>query len=72
MTDTLYASCAQVLSVCQSVKDDLAALLHPETGFAPRLRQLCRDQYVCKLSEYASHQSVPHILSFVALLDWWS
>ncbi|RDB21680.1 hypothetical protein Hypma_011219 [Hypsizygus marmoreus] len=44
MSDALYVSCAEVLSLCQSMKDDLAALLDPETGFAPRLRQICRDQ----------------------------
>ncbi|KAF9448694.1 hypothetical protein P691DRAFT_800405 [Macrolepiota fuliginosa MF-IS2] len=48
MSDALYRSCADVLSVCQSAKDDLEALLDPEVGFAPRLRQLCRDQ----LEEY--------------------
>ncbi|KIM73766.1 hypothetical protein PILCRDRAFT_55142, partial [Piloderma croceum F 1598] len=30
--------------LCQSMKDDLAVLLDPETGFAPRFRQICRDQ----------------------------
>ncbi|KAH7886730.1 nuclear pore protein 84/107 [Phlebopus sp. FC_14] len=44
MSESLYASCAEVLSVCQVTKDDLSALLDPLTGFAPRLRQLCRDQ----------------------------
>ncbi|KAG1800698.1 uncharacterized protein BJ212DRAFT_1287070 [Suillus subaureus] len=44
MSESLYSSCAEVLSVCQAAKDDLAALLDPNTGFAPRLRQLCRDQ----------------------------
>ena len=28
------------------MKYDLAALLNPETGFAPMLRQICRDQWV--------------------------
>ena len=44
MSDTLYVSCAQVLSVCQGKKDDLAALLDPETGYAPCMRQVCYDQ----------------------------
>ncbi|KAE9401605.1 hypothetical protein BT96DRAFT_1018085 [Gymnopus androsaceus JB14] len=44
MAETLYGSCAEALSLAQSMKDDLAALLDPETGFAPRFRQLCRDQ----------------------------
>ncbi|KAG1769096.1 hypothetical protein EV702DRAFT_920974, partial [Suillus placidus] len=30
--------------VCQAAKDDLTALLDPNTGSAPRLRQLCHDQ----------------------------
>lgn len=46
MSDGLYASCAEVLSVCQANKDDLEALLHPESGFAPRLREICEQQYV--------------------------
>ncbi|KIJ62485.1 hypothetical protein HYDPIDRAFT_94356 [Hydnomerulius pinastri MD-312] len=44
MSESLYASCAEVLTICQATKDDLSALLDPSTGFAPRLRQLCRDQ----------------------------
>ncbi|KXN92482.1 hypothetical protein AN958_07429 [Leucoagaricus sp. SymC.cos] len=48
MSEALYRSCAEVLSIFQSAKDDLEALLDPELGFAPRLRQLCRDQ----LDEY--------------------
>lgn len=44
MSNTLYASCAEVLSLAQSRKDDLAALLDPETGFAPKLRQICHDR----------------------------
>ncbi|KAF9002210.1 107-domain-containing protein [Cyathus striatus] len=44
MADALYVACAEVLSLCQSMKDDLAALLDPEKGFAPRLRDVCREQ----------------------------
>ncbi|KAH6905125.1 nuclear pore complex protein [Coprinopsis sp. MPI-PUGE-AT-0042] len=44
MAETLYSSFADVLSVSQSVKDDLEALLDSENGFAPRLRQICEDQ----------------------------
>jgi len=40
----MYASCAEVLSVCQSVKEDLEAVLDSGNGFAPRMRQLCEDQ----------------------------
>ncbi|KAI0067354.1 hypothetical protein BV25DRAFT_1877263 [Artomyces pyxidatus] len=46
MAQTFYTSCAEVLSLCQSQKDDLAALLDPDSGFAPRLRQICHDQLV--------------------------
>ncbi|KAF8884657.1 nuclear pore protein 84/107 [Infundibulicybe gibba] len=46
MSEALYVSCAGVLSLCQSRKDDLDALLDPETGFAPRLRQICYDQLI--------------------------
>lgn len=45
MAENLYTSCAQVLSVCQGV-EDLSILLDPQTGFAPRLRQLCSEQCV--------------------------
>ncbi|KAJ8474879.1 hypothetical protein ONZ45_g15800 [Pleurotus djamor] len=48
MSDALFASYAEVLSLCQSLRDDLEAILDPETGFAPRLRRVCRDQ----LAEY--------------------
>jgi nuclear pore complex protein Nup107 len=44
MSDSLYVAYADVLSLCQSTKDDLAALLDPETGFSPRLKQICHDQ----------------------------
>ncbi|KAI0795934.1 nuclear pore protein 84/107 [Abortiporus biennis] len=44
MSDALYAACADVLSLAQSRKDDLAALLDPVEGFAPKLRQICEDQ----------------------------
>ena len=46
MADGLYASFAEVLSVCQSFKDDLAVILDPESGFAPRMRELCEQQCV--------------------------
>ncbi|KZP13590.1 hypothetical protein FIBSPDRAFT_797582 [Athelia psychrophila] len=58
MSDNLYASCAEVLSLCQSMKDDLAALLDPETGFAPRLRQICRDQ-LAELEENRDERAHP-------------
>jgi hypothetical protein len=50
MDAPLYESYAQVLAVCHPIKDDLEALLDPQTGFAPRLRQICTDQYVLTLN----------------------
>ncbi|KAI0318304.1 nuclear pore protein 84/107 [Amylostereum chailletii] len=44
MSTTLYTSCADVLALFQTHKDDLALLLDPEAGFAPRIRQICLDQ----------------------------
>ncbi|KAF8962886.1 nuclear pore protein 84/107 [Flammula alnicola] len=44
MSEGLYSSCAEVLSIAQSFKDDLAAILDPESGYAPRMRQVCEDQ----------------------------
>ncbi|EDQ98148.1 uncharacterized protein LACBIDRAFT_309794 [Laccaria bicolor S238N-H82] len=61
MSDALYGSCAEVLSLCQSMKDDLAAILDPETGFAPRLRQLCRDQ-ITDLEDSRASQSEIELL----------
>jgi hypothetical protein len=46
MSETFYTSCADVLALCQAQKDNLEELLDPETGFAPRLRQLCEQQCV--------------------------
>jgi hypothetical protein len=45
MSSPLEISFAEVLLMCQTMKDDLDALLHPEYGFAARLRQICHDQY---------------------------
>lgn len=46
MADPFYSSCADVLSVCQTNREDLDALLDPKTGFASRLRDLCDEQCV--------------------------
>ena len=35
---------AEVLSTAQGVSEDLEALLDPDTGFAPRMRDVLRDQ----------------------------
>ncbi|KAI0259467.1 nuclear pore protein 84/107 [Gloeopeniophorella convolvens] len=44
MSETFYTSCADVLALCQAQKDDLETLLDPQSGFAPRLRQICEQQ----------------------------
>jgi nuclear pore complex protein Nup107 len=44
MSLSLYRAFAEVLSLSQALKDDLVAVLDPETGFAPRLRQICHEQ----------------------------
>ena len=55
MSETFYTSCAEVLALCQAEKDNLEALLDPQTGFAPRLRQLCEQQCVlCSLHNFLS------------------
>ncbi|KDR66942.1 hypothetical protein GALMADRAFT_147583 [Galerina marginata CBS 339.88] len=43
MSDALYSSCAEVLEICQSIKDDLEAILDPETGYAPRMRHIVHE-----------------------------
>lgn len=57
MSNALYTSCAEVLSLCQTLKDDLPAILDPETGFAPRLRRVCHEQYVKSCNPTFSHQA---------------
>ena len=44
MAEKLYALFADVLSLCQKNKDNLEYLLHPDTGFAPKLREICQRQ----------------------------
>ncbi|KAI0338793.1 hypothetical protein BDW22DRAFT_1362509 [Trametopsis cervina] len=44
MSNSLYSLCAEVLSLSQSRKEDLAFLLDPDAGFAPKLRQICQEQ----------------------------
>ena len=39
----LYGSCTEVLSLYQSMEDDLAAIPELKTGFVPRIRQTCQN-----------------------------
>ncbi|OJT05441.1 Nucleoporin nup107 [Trametes pubescens] len=74
MSDGLYASCAKVLSVCQANKDDLEALLHPESGFAPRLREIC-EQQLAELQEAAAPDtsvSIPALEALKMESDTWA
>jgi nuclear pore complex protein Nup107 len=65
MSETFYTSCADVLALFQAQKDNLEALLDPQTGFAPRLRQLCEQQ--CVLHNPDSKSFLAH--SFSRLSD---
>ncbi|KAF9071055.1 nuclear pore protein 84/107 [Rhodocollybia butyracea] len=66
MVEALYAQCAEVLALAQSMKDDLAALLDPETGFAPKFRQLCRDQ-IEELEGASSFENVSEEIELLRL-----
>ncbi|KAH8091774.1 nuclear pore protein 84/107 [Cristinia sonorae] len=70
MTASLYAACAEVLSLAQSRKDDLAALLDPETGFAPKLRQICHERLE-ELQETPSIGSEMEMLALKMESDTW-
>lgn len=64
MSETFYTSCADVLALFQAQKDDLEALLDPQAGFAPRLRQLCEQQCVPS-SNTASFFFFPLLVSYI-------
>lgn len=57
MSETFYTSCADILALCQAQKDNLEDLLDPQTGFAPRLRQLCEQQWVPSRTTLMSRRS---------------
>ncbi|KAF8573972.1 hypothetical protein K439DRAFT_890278 [Ramaria rubella] len=42
MSDSLYSSCAHVFYSLQGSCGDLDAVLNPESGFAPRMREACQ------------------------------
>lgn len=47
MTDSLFfVKAAEVLAKCHKKREDLAALLHPEEGFAPSLSKICKSRFV--------------------------
>ncbi|KAJ8594203.1 hypothetical protein M405DRAFT_760907 [Rhizopogon salebrosus TDB-379] len=72
MSESLYSSCAEVLSICQAAKDDLAILLDPSFGFAPRLRQLCHDQITEAESSASSDVSQEELDALRMEANTWS
>ena len=70
MSQSLYTSCAEVLSLAQSRKDDLASLLDPETGFAPKLRQLCQDT-IAESAEHGGRISAEELEALRMESDTW-
>lgn len=51
MTDSsFFVKAAEVLSKCHKKREDLAALLHPEEGFAPSLSKICKSRLVFGVS----------------------
>ena len=65
MSETFYTSCADVLALFQAQKDNLEAILDPQAGFAPRLRQLCEQQCVL-----LSQSRLPEYFLLIHTLDW--
>ncbi|KAK7436197.1 Nucleoporin nup84 [Stygiomarasmius scandens] len=63
MAEALYQPYADVLSLSQSMQDDLAGLLDPENGFAPRMRRICREQ----ITEYEENGEYPDELELLRL-----
>ncbi|KAI0739444.1 nuclear pore protein 84/107 [Daedaleopsis nitida] len=73
MADSLYASCAEVLSVCQANRDNLEFLLHPEEGFAPKLRQICTQQLLELQEEVIAGNLSPNELEVLKMeSDTWA
>ena len=63
MSETFYTSCADVLALFQAQKDNLEALLDPQAGFAPRLRQLCEQQCVLRFTMLTPRSFFAHSYS---------
>ncbi|TFK94108.1 hypothetical protein K466DRAFT_477174, partial [Polyporus arcularius HHB13444] len=72
MAENLYTSCAEVLSVCQANKDNLEALLDPETGFAPRLRHICNQQLLELADDATTEISVQELDALKMESDTWA
>ncbi|KAK7060258.1 Nucleoporin nup84 [Paramarasmius palmivorus] len=65
-SDALYSSYAEVLHLAQTMKDDLEGLLDPETGVAPRMRQLCHDQ-ISELEDSNTGEVLPEEIDLMKL-----
>ncbi|PPQ84939.1 hypothetical protein CVT25_004452 [Psilocybe cyanescens] len=66
MAEALYSSYAEVLTVCQSVEDDLAAVLDPDTGYAPRMRQICQE-HIDQLEDRPDSHEIRHEIEVLRL-----
>ena len=69
MSETFYTSCADVLALFQAQKDNLEALLDPQVGFAPRLRQLCEQQCVFRFTTLTPRSFFAHSFLLIHILD---
>ena len=67
---SLYAFCAEALTLAQSNKDDLASLLDPETGFAPKMRQICQTQ-LTEAQESTDKYSIEELEALRMESDTW-
>ncbi|GJE90630.1 nuclear pore complex protein [Phanerochaete sordida] len=67
---SLYASCAEALTLAQSSKDDLADLLDPDTGFAPKMRQICQT-HLAEAQENTEKYSIEELEALRMESDTW-
>ncbi|KAF9557921.1 hypothetical protein CPC08DRAFT_819621 [Agrocybe pediades] len=61
----LFASYAEVLSICQS-NNELDSILDPEDGYAPRMRQICHD-HIADLEDRPDSRSLREELEILRL-----
>ncbi|KAH9475030.1 Nucleoporin nup107 [Psilocybe cubensis] len=66
MAQALYSSYADVLSVCQTIENDLEAVLDPQTGYAPRMRQICQE-YIDQLEDQPNSHQARHQIEVLRL-----